>query len=154
MCRVRGRDNRTGASSLTSRATWCETRVLWHAYIHICMYLCRCATTHVSPRLLLPSASELLHLVFTQLLTRTCHTSIEILICWAFLPLFVAHVSLVAQTILYFKVKPARHVYHTASLSLSAFVNPCCCQSFSLSHLLSVSRSPFFVLREPNCAFY
>lgn len=104
------------------------------------MYLCRYVRQYVSPRLLLPSASELLHLVFTQLLTRTCHTSIEILICWAFFPLFVARTCFVAQTILY--QSKARSPRISPQASLSAFVNPCCCQSFASDRYRDALCSP------------
>lgn len=117
-----------------------DTRVITriYTYMYVSMPLC---DSMFHPGLLLPSASELLHLVFTQLLTRTCHTSIEILICWAFFPLFVAHASCRADDTLP-KVKPARHVYITASLSISfreSVLLP------NLSHLVGIAKP--FVLR-------
>lgn len=135
--------------ALTSCHLACETRVLWHAYIHICMYLCRCATLYFIPGYFYHQLlSFCISFLALQLLTRTCHTSIEILICWAsFPPLLRLCTRFVAQTILY--QSKARSPRVSPQASLSAFVNPCCCQSLASS---SVSRSPLFT--ELNCAFY
>lgn len=80
---------------------------------------------------------------FTQLLTRTCHTTIEILICWAFLFPSLLRTRLLSRRRYFTKVKPARHVYITASLSIKlSWIRVVA----NLSRISSVTAKPF-VLR-------
>lgn len=104
-----------------------------HIYIYVCIYAAVwpiCFTL----RLLLPSASELLHLVFYAASnSNVSHHDRDLdLLSFSF-PLFVTHASLVAQTILYQSKARSPRIYHRKPL-YQAFVNPCCCQS--LSHLV------------------
>lgn len=107
-----------------------DTRVVMtriYTYMYVFMPLC---DNMFHSRLLLPSASELLHLVFSSAASNSnvSHLDIEILILieLSFPSLLRLCTRFVAQTILY--RGKARSPRISPQASLSAFVNPCCCQ--------------------------
>lgn len=137
----RSRHNRMSVRRHWLRATcvWNTRAVMTRIYTYMYVFMPLCDNMFHS-RLLLPSASELLHLVFSSAASNSnvSHLDRDLDLLSFLSPLCCVFARVLSRRRYFTKVKPARHVYHRKPLYQLSWIRVVA----NLSHLVGIAK-PF-----------